>query len=245
MPRAGRSLEVPADGRFIVPASVGRSAGGVQGAVPGRMRAAGCGARRPPRYRAGMKIYTKTGDGGTTGLYGGERVPKDHPRVAAYGAVDEVNALLGVARAHLGGGRIESDVHELQNALFAVGADLATPADAPQRAKIDPIGPQDVARLEARIDAWSGELEPLTSFVLPGGAPASAALHVARAAARRAERAVVALARSETVGDSVPVWLNRLSDLLFVLARAANVDAGVSEERWRVEARVKGVPSDG
>ena len=185
-----------------------------------------------------MKIYTKTGDDGGTGLWGGLRVGKDSARVQAYGTVDECNAAIGVARAVLGA---VPELHDLdvllariQNQLFVVGADLATPGVA---ASIPRIGPDEIALLEQTIDALENELEPLKQFILPGGTLAAAQLHLARTICRRAERAVVALAREEQIGQDVGVYLNRLSDCLFVLARAANARASVPDVPWNSPRR--------
>jgi cob(I)alamin adenosyltransferase len=189
------------------------------------------------RYATSMKIYTRTGDAGTTALFGGERVPKSSPRVRAYGSVDEANALLGVARTLLDAADLDGLLTELQKALFDVGADLATPDEAPVRAHVHPIDEHDVRRLEAWIDRLEGEVAPLKHFVLPGGDPAAAQLHVARAVARRAEREVVALAEQETINLQAAVYLNRLSDLLFVLARVVNARHGVAESKWAADGR--------
>ena len=169
------------------------------------------------------RIYTKTGDQGDTALGDGSRVPKDHPRVAAYGSIDELNAALGLLLAQ------QPDVPEaellrgIQNDLFDVGADLCVPqpaSEAPgQRLRVQP---RQAERLERAIDRLNAGLKPLQSFVLPGGQPAAAWCHLARTVCRRAERAVVALARAEAVNAQVLVYLNRLSDLLFVLARLYN-----------------------
>ncbi|MEX2501715.1 MAG: cob(I)yrinic acid a,c-diamide adenosyltransferase, partial [Trueperaceae bacterium] len=185
----------------------------------------------------GMKIYTRSGDDGDTGLFGGDRVGKDDVRVRAYGAVDEANAQVGAARAALPADQaLDALLGRLQHDLFTVGADLATPLDAAARAHLTPVRDDDVARLEADIDRWDEDLPPLTAFVLPGGHAASAALHLARAVARRAERDAVAASRAVAVNPVAVRWLNRLSDLLFVLARAANVRSGTPEVRWRSDA---------
>ncbi|HEX7021329.1 MAG TPA: cob(I)yrinic acid a,c-diamide adenosyltransferase [Trueperaceae bacterium] len=184
-----------------------------------------------------MKIYTKTGDAGSTALYGGERVAKDATRVAAYGTVDEANAAIGLARAHLQDTQIDQDLAGVQSALFELGADLATPQDSRYRRNLTPIADTDVSGLEALIDSYSEELEPLQNFILPGGRPASAALQLARAVTRRAEREAVALGKHEPINPQVLAYLNRLSDLLFVLARIVNARAGVSEARWHVQSR--------
>ncbi len=184
-----------------------------------------------------MKIYTRSGDAGETGLFGGGRVGKDDLRVRAYGAVDEANAALGVARAALAGSpakaaELDGAVAGVQSALFDLGADLATPLEAKARQAVRGIAESDVAGLETLIDALDEELEPLTGFVLPGGSPAAAALHVARAVARRAERDTVALARASAVNPHALAYLNRLSDLLFMLARAVNARSGVADVPW-------------
>ncbi len=180
-----------------------------------------------------MRIYTRSGDDGSTGLFGGGRVGKDDPRVRAYGAVDEANAHLGVARAALADdAELDALLARLQHTLFTVGADLATPAGAAARAHLTPVTDADVEELERTIDAWDAQSPPLTAFVLPGGHPASAALHVARAVLRRAERDTVATARQYDLNPAAARWLNRCSDLLFVLARAANVRTNSAETLW-------------
>lgn len=184
-----------------------------------------------------MKIYTKTGDAGETGLYGGERVAKDTPRVQAYGSVDELNASLGLLRSQLGDAQLDKHLESIQNALFDVGADLATPEGSAYRKNITPIDDEDVAHLEGLIDSFEEELEPLKAFILPGGDPAAAAAHVARTVTRRAERDVITLAASESVNVALRTYLNRLSDLLFVMARLINMRKGVSETRWLVRGR--------
>jgi cob(I)alamin adenosyltransferase len=188
-----------------------------------------------------MKLYTKTGDDGTTGLYGGTRTTKDAARVEAYGSVDEANAALGLARAHLDDVELDKLVAGIQHALFDLGADLATPGGAPQRAHLALLDDRDVADLEAAIDRHDAELEPLRQFIVPGGHVASAALHLARAVVRRAERAAVRLAQAgDDVNPVVVRYLNRLSDLLFVLARLVNARHGVSESRLLVRRRRRG-----
>ncbi len=180
-----------------------------------------------------MKIYTKTGDEGQTGLVGGARVGKDDPRVAAYGDVDEVNAALGVVLAHVNDEDTNDLLHQVQRDLFALGAQLADPADrvAAQKEKAR-VTPEHVAVLERAIDARDAVLPPLTAFVLPGGSPLGAFLHLARTVSRRAERSVVALSRASHVDPLLIVYLNRLSDLLFVLARSENHRRGMPEARW-------------
>lgn len=186
-----------------------------------------------------MKIYTKTGDAGETGLYGDERVVKAHPRVEAYGTVDEANSALGLARSLLP--REHLDLHDLleriQNALFDLGADLATRMGSLYEKNIVRMDAQDVEELEKAIDRYMEESPPFRGFILPGGHPSAAALHLARTAVRRAERKVVALSREEPVNPEAIRYLNRLSDLLFVLARVVNAREGVREEAWMVKKR--------
>jgi|YelNatPaOPRAMG01_1025707.scaffolds.fasta_scaffold02334_8 cob(I)alamin adenosyltransferase len=181
-----------------------------------------------------MKIYTKTGDGGETGLFGGRRVSKADPRVEAYGAVDELNAHLGWAAALLNEAELHQALRSIQSDLLTVGADLATPPglDAALASRTVSLAAGASVRLEALIDRWDAELPPLKHFILPGGSPASAVLHVCRAVCRRAERAVVRLEAGSPVNPEVVVYLNRLSDLLFVLARWVNAKRGVSEPVW-------------
>jgi cob(I)alamin adenosyltransferase len=181
-----------------------------------------------------LKIYTKTGDRGDTGLFGGGRVGKDHPRVDAYGDVDELNAVIGMARAVEMMPRVDEVLVPLQRDLFGIGALLATPDlekmhQQLAKARIDDAR---IAELERAIDDGEQELEPLKAFILPGGTPKAAALHVARTVCRRAERRVVHLQREVAIPELVVVYLNRLSDLLFVLARVANRRAGAGEVTW-------------
>ena len=183
-----------------------------------------------------MKIYTKTGDGGETGLFGGGRIPKDSLRVAAYGEVDELNAALGLVRALEPQEFADALLQRIQRDLFTIGAELATPDPdklhkALSRASAA-IGESDIAALEDAIDGHQSRLEPLKNFILPGGAPKAAALHLARTVCRRAERAVVALSRHDQISPAILRYLNRLSDLLFVLARAANAHAGRPDVKW-------------
>jgi cob(I)alamin adenosyltransferase len=181
-----------------------------------------------------MKIYTKTGDGGKTGLFGGGRVGKDHPRVEAYGDVDELNAALGFARAVEALPQIDEMLVPIQRDLFAIGALLATPDREKMRQHLEKARVDDerVAELERAIDEADRELEPLRAFVLPGGTAKAAALHVARTVCRRAERRVVRLQLDEELPAVVLVYLNRLSDLLFTLARLANRRADTGEVTW-------------
>ena len=182
------------------------------------------------------KIYTKTGDDGTTALGTGERRAKHDLRVAAYGAVDEANACIGMARVNIAGiaDDVDAMLARIQNDLFDLGADLATP-DSGEKADCKPlrITGSQVARLESDIDILNNRLEPLRSFVLPGGSPASAALHLSRTVARRAERLIVELAGKdeETVNGEAIKYINRLSDFLFVSARRLN-DNGGADVLW-------------
>jgi len=181
------------------------------------------------------KIYTRTGDAGSTRLVTGETVSKADARVAAYGEVDELNATLGLARLNTAAdARLDAMLARIQNDLFDLGADLATPEDGRNALRI--VASQ-VARLEAEIDDINGALSPLTSFILPAGTPAAAALHLARTVCRRAERAAVGFARERPAGDHAEAlrYLNRLSDLLFVAARHAN-DAGRADVLWKPAA---------
>lgn len=181
-----------------------------------------------------MKIYTKTGDTGDTGLFGGGRVSKSHPRVEAYGDVDELNALLGVVRAVEPMPRIDDVLVPVQRDLFAIGALLATPDPDKMRQHLEKarIDEQRIADLERAIDAGDDELAPLRAFVIPGGTPKAAALHVARTVCRRAERRVVQLGAETAIPPLAIIYLNRLSDLLFTLARVANQRANAGEVTW-------------
>ena len=179
-----------------------------------------------------MKIYTKTGDDGQTGLFGGERVLKNDARVEAYGSVDETNACLGVARAAGLAPDVDASLERIQAQLFVLGAELATPPSHRPRLKLPLIAAGDSSALEADIDRLEATLPPLTSFVLPAGSPGASALHLARTVCRRAERAVVAVQRESEVRLEVLIYLNRLSDLLFVMARHQNQVAGVRDVAW-------------
>ena len=179
-----------------------------------------------------MKIYTKTGDQGETGLFGGPRVRKSDARVEAYGEVDELNAAVGAARAVVEDPEIDGHLARVQAELFCVGAELATPHEAKARSAIPRLEPASIAGLEAAIDAWERELPPLSRFVLPGGTRTAAALHVARTVCRRAERRAVALAAEVEIDAAALAYLNRLSDFLFVAARIANRRAHREEPLW-------------
>jgi cob(I)alamin adenosyltransferase len=183
-----------------------------------------------------VKIYTKTGDAGETGLFDGTRVPKSDPRVATYGDVDELNAWLGLARASVTDQELSSILERIQRDLFAIGARLADPGHRiAERVSKAAVSGDDVARLEQWIDTFEGQLPPLRRFILAGGSTAGATLHVARTVCRRAERAMVALAAATGADAFEPellTYVNRLSDLLFVMARTANLRTGSAELEW-------------
>ena len=184
-----------------------------------------------------MKIYTRRGDGGETDLFGGERVGKDDRRVEAYGAVDELNAVLGAAAAASSHDDLIALSQRIQSVLFDLGAVLATPDPSHRKKNAMPEpGEDDVDLLEQRIDALEDELQPLKRFILPGGTTAAASFHVARTVCRRAERRCFELHRSEPVPDTCLRYLNRLSDLLFTLARVENRRAGVADIEWRSDS---------
>lgn len=185
-----------------------------------------------------MDLYTRTGDDGTTGLFGGERVGKEHPRVEAYGAVDELNAWLGLAAAACDGqrplpARLAALIGQIQSRLFDLGADLATPPDSPHRPRITPLTDEHVAEVEAWIDEIDGGNPPIKGFVLPAGTELAGRLHVARTVCRRAERRVVFVGRISAITPAALKYLNRVGDLLFAMARRANHDAGVEDVPWK------------
>lgn len=184
-----------------------------------------------------MKIYTRTGDRGDTGLFGGQRVRKDNVRVEAYGAVDELNSVIGLALAHLDDpdGNLRPELEHIQNDLFAIGANLATPRPEDggrESAHVPKFSGERVSELERAIDTLEGGLEPLKHFILPGGSDAAATLHLARTVCRRTERRAVTLARDAHIDTDIVVFLNRLSDYLFSAARTANRLAGTRETEW-------------
>lgn len=183
-----------------------------------------------------MKIYTRSGDKGETGLFGGQRVSKADLRVEAYGCVDELNATIGFAVSSINDPEISDRLMQVQGRLFNIGADLATPQAGPSQhteSRVRRVQDAWIGELEDAIDQAEGELVPLNSFILPGGTPGTAALHMARTVCRRAERRVTALSQREEINPNVLIYLNRLSDLLFVLARLANQRAGGREIPWR------------
>jgi cob(I)alamin adenosyltransferase len=184
-----------------------------------------------------MKLYTRTGDDGTTGLFSGARVSKDHPRIEAYGTVDELNSLLGVVMcscdpAHAFEARLYAILSAMQSRLFDIGADLATPEGAKQQARIHRIDDADVAEAEGWIDEIDSANPPLRTFVMPAGTELAARLHVARTVCRRAERAIISLGSIEPVGDPLLRYMNRLSDLFFAMARRANHERGMPDVPW-------------
>jgi cob(I)alamin adenosyltransferase len=182
-----------------------------------------------------VKIYTKTGDAGTTALLGGGRVRKSHPRVAAYGTVDELNSAVGWAIAASSDAQIRARLSLLQHDLFTLGAELARPpkAEGRKRPEVPELPLPRIAEMERWMDEAEGELAPLREFILPGGSPGAAALHLTRTVCRRAEREIVALAESEPIDAEILRYLNRLSDLLFVLARLENARTGTPDVVWR------------
>lgn len=181
-----------------------------------------------------MKIYTRTGDAGETALFGGGRVAKDHPRVAAYGDVDELNSAIGVARAAAPAELFDDLLQSVQRDLFSIGGHLATPHPEKVRKALEKaeLSEERVALFERTMDEADAELPPLRAFILPAGAPKAAALHLARTVCRRAERSVVRLAQADDVPELFLTYLNRLSDLLFTLARLANHRAGAGDVTW-------------
>ena len=210
--------------------------------LPGARAVAGPGAHGPSRSRAGgaasdrtrlasMKIYTRAGDDGTTGTLGPGRLPKSDARIEAYGSVDELNATLGMARAADTHGWITHELEPVQRQLFQLGAELAT-TDPAMLPSLRRVADAEVTALEALIDRLEAELTPLRSFVLPAGGPLAAQLHVARTVCRREERRVVALAGQAPVEPRLTRYLNRLGDLLFVMARWCNQRAGVGDVEW-------------
>ncbi len=184
-----------------------------------------------------MKLYTRTGDDGSTGLFGGTRVPKNGARIEAYGTVDELNATVGVAITSLpegtaGVAHLRTMLIDLQSLLFDLGADLATPLDSPHADKVRRLNDDDIRQLETWIDEIDAANPAMTSFILPGGTPAAAHLHVARTICRRAERRVLSCGEEAPLGTAPLTWLNRLSDLLFALARRVNHELGVADTPW-------------
>ncbi len=188
-----------------------------------------------------MKLYTKTGDDGSTGLYGGGRVRKDHPRIEAYGTVDELNSWLGMCASECAAdnpveARMYAILIHLQSRLFDLGADLATPTSSTTQARVPRIGDRHIAESEKFIDEIDGGNEEIRVFILPGGTMLATHLHVARTVCRRAERLLVALNENETIGNAPIQYLNRLGDLFFAMARRANLARGVADIPWKKDA---------
>jgi cob(I)alamin adenosyltransferase len=180
-----------------------------------------------------MKIYTKTGDKGETGLFGGERVSKDSLRISAYGTIDELNSVIGLAITEVGDKSVKENLLKIQNQLFVVGSDLATPEDEKtKKLNIQRTPASYYADIEKMIDEYDEQLEELRNFILPGGSKGAAMLHVCRTICRRAEREVVALKNSVTIGENIIIFLNRLSDLLFVLSRFENKVSNHPDTIW-------------
>jgi cob(I)alamin adenosyltransferase len=179
-----------------------------------------------------MKIYTKTGDDGTTGLFSAGRIKKDAVRIKAYGDIDELNSILGFIRSEGNAELFGDSLEWLQRTLFVLGADLATPRSVKVTYEIPRIIATDIPIIEKMIDRYESELAPLTQFILPGGSELASRLHLARTIARRAEREVVSLSDLENIGNAILPFINRLSDLFFVMARYANHKLGVSEPTW-------------
>ncbi|GMU86249.1 MAG: ATP--cob(I)alamin adenosyltransferase [Ignavibacteriales bacterium] len=181
-----------------------------------------------------MKIYTKTGDGGQTGLFGGGRVAKDSNRIEAYGTVDELNSVLGLIPTECNDPKILEIISFLQNQLFNVGSDLATPLDyTSTHFSIPRVGDEQIAQAEKVIDELEAELEPLRNFILPGGTKAASYAHLARTVCRRAERRIVTLSEKEEINKKIVIFVNRVSDLLFVLARYLNKLEGKADTPWK------------
>jgi len=180
-----------------------------------------------------MKIYTKTGDDGTTGLFGGRRVAKYSLRIDAYGTVDELNAIIGIALTHDTPTIIKEHLQSISSLLFTVGSDLATPQDASVKSSVPAITEDHVMHLEQWIDSYEEQLPTLKNFILPGGSPSGAHLHLARTVCRRAERAIVALKQEEDINPTLLRFINRLSDYLFVAARYTNAKLGFDDIEWK------------
>ena len=181
-----------------------------------------------------MKIYTKGGDKGETGLFGGERVPKNSERIEAYGTIDELNSFIGLAVEEVKNNEVKAVLQKIQNQLFTVGSDLATPVNEKNKKYDIPRVPKAFSEeAEKNIDKFDSELEPLQNFILPGGSKSSALLNICRTICRRAERRVVTLKASNEIGENIIIFLNRLSDLFFVLARYENMISGIPDEIWK------------
>lgn len=180
-----------------------------------------------------MKIYTKTGDKGETSLFGGERVSKNHQRICAYGTIDELNSFIGLALTEVKSQEIKDILTDIQNKLFIVGSDLATPqTEKNNKLNIQRTSEKFIIDAEKDIDTISEKLDPLRNFILPGGSKGSALLHICRTITRRAEREIVELKKMDNISDNILVFLNRLSDLFFVLSRYENKVSNIPETKW-------------
>lgn len=186
-----------------------------------------------------MKIYTKTGDKGTTSLFGGKRVEKDNLRIDTYGTIDELNAFIGAAVSEINDKELKEVLENIQLDLFTLGSDLATPDENNITFAVPRVDENFVKKLEESIDKFTDKLPPLKNFILPGGSKGSSLLHLARTVCRRGERAVVTLQKNEKIGENILVYLNRLSDLLFVLARYANLVTNTPDVEWKIERQKK------
>jgi cob(I)alamin adenosyltransferase len=185
-----------------------------------------------------MKIYTKTGDNGETSLFGGERVAKDSLRIETYGTVDELNSFIGLAITELKSDEVRVTLEKIQNQLFILGSDLATPdTEENKKLKIERVPESFYINAENEIDNFTIKLEELNNFILPGGSKAAALLHVCRTVCRRAERKAVALNKAVKISKNIVIFLNRLSDLFFVMARYENKVAGLTDIRWKKESK--------
>ncbi len=181
-----------------------------------------------------MKIYTKTGDEGMTSLFGGERVWKDHLRIEAYGSVDEINSFIGLALCEIADDDIRQTLHNIQNNLFVVGADLASPRGKENKvSSVSRVEKDFYEKVEKEIDRFNDKLPVLKHFILPGGTKGAALLHIARTICRRAERKVITLGKAEEIGSDISIYLNRLSDFLFVLARYENHVSQTPDVEWK------------
>ncbi len=184
-----------------------------------------------------MKIYTKTGDDGTTGLFGGERVSKDNSRIEAYGTIDELNSFIGLAITEIKSEEVIKVLQKIQNELFTVGSDLSTPdVEKNNKLKMPRVSKEFITDAENAIDFFENKLEPLKNFILPGGTKGSALLHVCRSISRRAERRIITLKTQVKLSDNITIFINRLSDLFFVLARYENSYCGVDDVKWETNS---------
>ena len=179
-----------------------------------------------------MKIYTKTGDDGTTSLFGGKRIDKNDLRIEAYGTVDELNSIIGTALSEIKTREVRDALTKIQNTLFIIGSDLATPGDLKNSNKVLRLEQKSINDLESQIDSFNDRLPELKNFILPGGTKSASLLHLARTVCRRAERKVVELTKSIEISKNLIIYLNRLSDLLFVLARFENHSSNIPDVKW-------------